>query len=155
LVQESVENLEAKALERRITIDVDVPAEISQGLVDPQLFRQILYNYLSNALKFTREGGQVSVRIRPLAGAGLRLEVEDNGIGIAAQDLGRLFQEFEQLDGSATRNYGGTGLGLALVRRIAERQGGRAGAKSELGRGSVFFVEIPEQTRDYSSAISL
>jgi signal transduction histidine kinase len=155
LVQESVENLEAKALERRITVEVDVPAEISQGVVDQQLFRQILYNYLSNALKFTREGGHVLVRILPLAGAGLRLEVEDNGIGIADEDLGRLFQEFEQVDAGPTRTYGGTGLGLALVKRIAERQGGRAGAQSELGRGSTFFVEIPEQTRDYSSAISL
>jgi signal transduction histidine kinase len=155
LVKESVDNLEAKALERRITVEVDVPAEISQGVIDQQLLRQVLYNYLSNALKFTREGGHVAVRIRALAGAGLRLEVEDNGIGIAEQDLGRLFQEFEQLDGSATRNYGGTGLGLALVKRIAERQGGRAGAQSELGRGSTFFVEIPEQTKDYSSAISL
>jgi CheY-like chemotaxis protein len=94
-------------------------------------------------VKFTPEGGQVTVRVDAPGDGTVRLEVEDTGIGIAATDHHRLFVEFQQLDDSTTKQHGGTGLGLALTKRLVERQGGRVGLESEPGRGSLFFAELP------------
>jgi PAS domain S-box-containing protein len=109
---------------------------------DPTRLRQALLNYASNAVKFT-ERGVISLRARLLQEDGdgllIRFEVEDTGIGIAADKLDRLFQEFEQADASTTRRHGGTGLGLAITRRLAHLMGGRAGVESVPGRGSTFW----------------
>jgi|GEM_PF-1365219 len=109
---------------------------------DATRLRQAILNYLSNAVKFTEQGG-VALRARIIAREGdamqVRFEVSDTGIGIAPEQLSRLFQPFAQADGSATRKYGGTGLGLALTRRLAELMGGEVGVESEPGRGSTFW----------------
>ena len=102
----------------------------------------MLYNYLSNAIKFTPAGGQVTVRARAAGSDRFRLEVEDTGIGIAAADLPRLFVEFQQLDAGHAREHQGTGLGLALTRRLVEAQGGVVGVTSTPGVGSVFHVVL-------------
>jgi CheY-like chemotaxis protein len=91
-------------------------------------------------------GGRVIIRLRPEGTGEFRLEVEDNGVGIKAEDLGRLFIEFQQLDTGTTKKYQGTGLGLALTRRLVEAQGGRVGVKSRVGAGSVFFAVLPRTT---------
>jgi signal transduction histidine kinase len=102
----------------------------------------VLYNYLSNAVKFTPNGGSVILRIAPQGDKTFRLDVEDTGIGIAADEVPRLFQEFAQLPNS--RHSGqGTGLGLALTRHIVEAQGGTVEVQSEPGRGSVFSAILP------------
>jgi len=106
--------------------------------------KQVLYNYLSNAIKFTPEAGRVSVRVFPEGGEMFRVEVEDSGIGIREEDLERLFVEFQQLDSSSTKKYQGTGLGLALTRRIVEAQGGRVEVRSTPGKGSVFAAILPK-----------
>ncbi|MDD3327407.1 MAG: PAS domain S-box protein [Zoogloea sp.] len=109
---------------------------------DVTRLRQALLNYLSNAVKFTEHGAVfLCARVEEDAGDTLlvRFEVIDSGIGIAPEQLGRLFQSFEQADASTTRKYGGTGLGLALTRHLARLMGGEAGAASEPGRGSVFW----------------
>jgi CheY-like chemotaxis protein len=106
--------------------------------------KQILYNLISNAIKFTPDGGLVTVRTSP-AGEAVRFSVTDTGIGIAKEDQERVFHEFQQVDGAASRHYEGTGLGLALTRRFAELHGGRIWLESKLGQGSTFHVEIPAQ----------
>jgi signal transduction histidine kinase len=103
---------------------------------------QALANLLSNALKFVDPGVAPRVRLRAEERAErVRLWVEDNGIGIAPEHHERVFRVFEQLDGRA---YGGTGIGLSIVRKGVERMGGRAGVESEVGRGSRFWVELPK-----------
>ena len=112
---------------------------------DPNRLRQALINYAVNAVKFTERGG-VRLRARMLeeapAGLLVRFEVQDTGIGIAADQLPRLFGAFEQADASTTRRYGGTGLGLAITRRLAQLMGGDAGAQSVPGQGSTFWFTV-------------
>ena len=132
---------EAKHLALQIELDA-----LNQPLLgDPTRLQQALLNYATNAIKFT-EQGQVVLRVRRLdenaAGVLLRFEVEDTGIGISAEALGRLFSSFEQADNSTTRKYGGTGLGLAITRKLAELMGGEAGASSTPGVGSLFWFTV-------------
>ena len=126
---------------KNLALTVDVPAHL-QAVLDGSRFKQVVYNYLSNAVKFTPDGGSIAVRVRTEGTDRFRLEVEDNGEGIDAEELPRLFQEFAQL--SNNRRAGqGTGLGLALTRHLVEAQGGSVGVRSHLGRGSVFFAVLP------------
>jgi len=111
--------------------------------LDQQKFKQVLYNLLSNAVKFTHEGGRVEVIATPKDGMGIQLQVRDTGIGIKADDLNRLFVEFQQLDSSIARRYHGTGLGLALTKKIVELQHGTVSVDSEEGKGSTFTVVLP------------
>jgi signal transduction histidine kinase len=123
----------------RIDLDlVPLPGIIS----DRAKLNQIVLNLMSNAIKFTPDGGSIVLRARP-DGDGIELEVEDTGIGIAPDDLERVFDEFHQVDGSTSRDYGGVGLGLALVRRLLGVLGGTISVRSELGRGSTFRVWLP------------
>jgi signal transduction histidine kinase len=102
-----------------------------------------LFNLVSNALKFTPATGNVHVRCRTADRDQLRVEVSDDGVGIAESDLPRLFAEFQQLDSGPGKRHGGTGLGLALTRRIVEAQGGNVAVQSRLGLGSTFFAYLP------------
>jgi signal transduction histidine kinase/ActR/RegA family two-component response regulator len=110
-------------------------------LGDPVRIRQILYNLTSNALKFTSVGG-VRLTVRR-AGDGVAFRVSDSGIGIAADQIDRLFDKFVQADASTTRKFGGTGLGLAICRELSRAMGGEIAATSEIGRGSCFTVTLP------------
>jgi PAS domain S-box-containing protein len=133
------DKLTSRALEFRIVIDEKVPPVLGG---DVMRLRQALVNYLSNAIKFTKRGGVVlkaNVVDETLNDVLLRFEVRDTGIGIAPEILAGLFKAFEQADSSTTRQYGGTGLGLALTRRLAGLMGGEAGAESLLGQGSTFW----------------
>jgi PAS domain S-box-containing protein len=124
-----------------LAMEVDVPDDLI-ARIDGGRFKQVLYNYLSNAVKFTPQGGSIAVRISRESGARFRLEVEDTGIGVAEEELPRLFQEFSQLPNSR-RAEQGTGLGLALTRHLVEAQGGSVGVRSIAGKGSVFFTTLP------------
>ena len=104
--------------------------------------RQVLLNLLSNAIKFTTDGGRITLSAQ-LAGDRVRVAVSDSGIGIAPDDQQKLFREFVQLDGSASRRYEGTGLGLALSKRLVELHGGAIGVESQLGKGSTFWFTVP------------
>ena len=110
----------------------------------------MLYNYLSNAVKFTPNGGRVTLRIAAEGGQAFRVDVQDTGIGIAANEMPRLFQEFAQLPNSRQAGQG-TGLGLALTRHIVEAQGGTVAVHSEPGRGSVFSATLPLDTEFHPS----
>ena len=129
--------------EREHRLRVYVEPAVSRVRVDPTRLRQVLFNYLSNAVKFTPAGGNLAVRVAAAAPGTLRVEVEDDDPGIEPEDQARLFEEFEQLDAGTGKQHGGVGLGLALVKRLVEAQGGRAGVESRPGRGSLFFVEVP------------
>jgi signal transduction histidine kinase/CheY-like chemotaxis protein len=112
---------------------------------DPARLRQIVGNYVANALKFTLEGG-VDIDVEAYADGGmegLKIAVRDTGIGIEQDSMGRLFQRFSQVDASTTRKFGGTGLGLAICRELACQMGGAAWADSAPGKGSTFYVTLP------------
>jgi PAS domain S-box-containing protein len=145
VIAEVLSILRTPAASKQIQVEASVADGIGEILLDASRLKQVLYNYVSNALKFTLEGGRVMVRVAADGPSSLRIEVEDTGIGIAASDMGRLFNEFQQLDSSAAKTHGGTGLGLALTKRLVEAQGGGVGATSELGKGSLFFAVLPRR----------
>ncbi len=132
------ETASEKGLEFALTIE---PAARGLYRGDRHRVRQLLYNLIANALKFT-EAGAVSVSI-VRRGDGLELRVADSGPGIAAEDLPRLFEKFVQLDASTTRKHGGTGLGLSICRDLVELMGGRIGVETVVGQGATFTVELP------------
>jgi signal transduction histidine kinase/DNA-binding response OmpR family regulator/HAMP domain-containing protein len=143
LINEVLAILRTTSASKRIAIESSVEDEVAEVVIDPARLKQVLYNYLSNALKFTPEGGRVSIRALAESADQFRLEVSDSGIGIAEDDIGRLFVEFQQARGDGQPRQSGTGLGLALTRRLVEAQGGRVGVESELGKGSLFFAVLP------------
>ncbi|HJU10662.1 MAG TPA: response regulator, partial [Candidatus Binataceae bacterium] len=142
-IDEVIDTLRALAAEKHIRISSNVAPDLTTVNIDPAKFKQVLYNYLSNAIKFTPENGSITVRAWREGNDWFRLEVEDTGIGIAPEDVARLFVEFQQLDASPTKRFGGTGLGLSLTKRIAEAQGGSVSVRSELGKGSTFGALLP------------
>jgi PAS domain S-box-containing protein len=127
---------------KSISLSRKVSEEVTTVTLDRHRFMQILYNLLSNALKFTNAGGEVSLRL-DREGNALRLQVTDTGIGIAAEDLPKLFFEFKQLESGTGRRHDGTGLGLVLTKRLAELHGGSVRVQSEVGKGSTFTVKLP------------
>jgi signal transduction histidine kinase len=132
------------ATKKRQTLDLCLAPSRMQVVADYRRIEQILVNLLGNAVKFTPEGGSIHLQV---AGDTLRrtitFSVRDTGIGIAAEHIPRLFQPFVQLESGLDRHYGGTGLGLALVRRFAELHGGHVEVESTPGAGSSFQVSIP------------
>lgn len=131
------------AHKKGIDVDIDVDEDVGNVILDQQKTKQVLYNLLSNAVKFTDDGGRVEIRAFRVGTDNFRISVKDSGIGIRADDLGRLFTEFEQLDTGTARRFEGTGLGLALTRRIVELQGGVIEVESTFGEGSTFSVTLP------------
>jgi len=152
VVAEVRDILRSIAAGKRIGIEVEIDGGLGPVMIDPGKLKQILYNYLSNAVKFTPDGGRVTLRVAPEGTGFFRLEVEDTGIGIQADDLKRLFVEFQQLDATAAKKYAGTGLGLALTKRLVEAQGGSVGARSTHGQGSVFHAVLPRVTSESTRA---
>ncbi|RZL11918.1 MAG: PAS domain S-box protein [Rubrivivax sp.] len=147
LIGEVQEVLLTAMQRKQLSIEVDIDPAVNELVVDPARLKQVLYNYLSNAIKFTPEGGQVRVRALPEGDALVRIEVEDNGIGISEDNLPRLFTEFQQLDAGYSKQHQGTGLGLALTRRLVQAQGGSVGVRSTPGQGSVFHLVLPRLHR--------
>ncbi|MBC7703536.1 MAG: PAS domain-containing protein [Rhodoferax sp.] len=140
LIEEVQAILHTHIQQKHIQISAEIDPTLTNLVLDPRRLKQVLYNYLSNALKFTPEFGRVTVRALPEGDAAFRIEVEDNGMGISEADQLRLFTDFQQLDGGSTKQHQGTGLGLALTRRLVEAQGGTVGVRSTRGVGSVFYL---------------
>lgn len=131
----------------RISLDIPDVLAVPQVRTDPTRLRQVLLNLLSNAVKFTRNG-HVTLRLREFMRDEtlvLRFEVQDTGIGIDATGIAKLFQPFTQVDASISRRYGGTGLGLTICKQIIDKLSGELGVRSELGSGSIFWLEIPSK----------
>jgi CheY-like chemotaxis protein/HPt (histidine-containing phosphotransfer) domain-containing protein len=157
LIDSTARLLAVRAFERGIEISYDVAEDVPRTVRgDPGRLRQILTNLIGNAVKFTHEGG-VSVTVvldsmRP-AGAQLRFVVRDTGIGIPADKLDAIFDEYAQVDASTSRKYGGSGLGLSISRRLARRMGGDVEVTSQLGKGSEFtFTAILEPADEKAAA---
>jgi CheY-like chemotaxis protein len=146
LVEELVTLLNGQAQAQNVALVAEIDPQLPELLLgDPTRMRQVLLNFMTNAIKFTHQG-EVRVRVLCLSAFAsrvlLRLEVRDTGIGIAEEKQKDLFQSFTQADGSTTRKYGGTGLGLAIVRQLVLMMGGKIGVESEPGQGSVFWCEL-------------
>jgi two-component system sensor histidine kinase/response regulator len=142
-VEESLEifagRAHAKGLELVCAIEPEVPGTVCG---DPMRLRQVLLNFIGNAIKFT-DSGEVIVRVRAVGGNGmLRFDVIDTGIGISEEAQAHIFNAFSQADSFTTRKYGGTGLGLAICRQLATLMGGEIGVRSEVNRGSTFWFEV-------------
>jgi len=149
-LREVVGLVESLAREKNITMSTEVKDVLPSVDADRQRIQQVIYNLLSNAIKFTEPGGfvRVTLDISDGAAAGdkaLRIAVADTGIGIKPEDQARVFEAFEQVDSSYARDQGGTGLGLALTRKLVELHGGTISVASDgvKGRGSVLTVRLP------------
>lgn len=154
-----------------LEIELDADTKIK---ADERKFKQIMFNLLSNAIKFTPDGGSVRVSARKVSDVGairrvaqeegrgsasplqginfIEISVTDTGIGIKEEDIPKLFHEFTQLESAYTKNFEGTGLGLALTRKLVELNGGRIWVESEFGKGSRFVFVIPEKQKKSESS---
>ena len=146
LVQEAVNTARSLVEARGLTLDTEIEPDLPRLWVDPTRIRQVLFNLLNNAARFTERGG-VTVRVRR-QGKEVVFAVADTGIGIAPEDIPRLFEEFRQLDGSTRRRQGGAGLGLAISKQFVEMHGGRIWAESQVGQGSTFYFSLPVSQDD-------
>jgi signal transduction histidine kinase len=129
-------------LNNRQTLVVTVAPETPAIYADRARFRQIVLNVLSNANKFTPEGGSITV-VADRVGDQVRVRIADTGIGIHRDDAPKVFEAFRQIDGSLSRRYNGTGLGLALTKRLVVLQGGTIDFESEPGVGTTFTITLP------------
>ncbi len=147
ILEGTTDIMASKAYEKSLSLMSFVDPAIPERLIgDPMRLRQIVLNFLSNAVKFTTQGAVIaraSLDKQTETQAIIRIEVSDNGIGIASDTQEKLFQPFSQADSSTTRKYGGTGLGLSICKRLTDLMGGEIGLESTLGEGSTFWVKIP------------
>lgn len=142
-VDEVCSVLSPSAIKKCIAIRKEIAPTLGNVVLDQQKFKQVLYNLLSNAVKFTDDGGDVAILADPHEWDSLRLQVRDSGIGIKSEDIGKLFIEFQQLDAGVARRHEGTGLGLALTKKLIEFQHGSITVTSEPGKGSEFTIILP------------
>jgi CheY-like chemotaxis protein len=144
LCKSSLTFIKAQAFKKSILVSYDNRSSISQIFADSRRLKQILVNLLTNAVKFTMEKGSVTLQVNTkLEEELIQFSVIDNGVGIAEEDLRRLFQPFVQVDSSLNRQYEGTGLGLALVQKLTDLQGGSVEVESKVGAGSRFTINLP------------
>ncbi len=143
-IREVCDILLPMAMGKSVVLRIATDPSLKVAAIDGQKFRQVLYNLVSNAIKFSRHGGDVFVSTWPDPLGGLRLTVVDQGIGISHDDIGKLFQQFQQLDSGSARHYPGTGLGLVITKKLVELHKGTVGVTSEPGKGSSFYAVFPK-----------
>lgn len=142
VVHSAVEFMKMSAEERKIDLQDQVPGDLPTVEVDKDDLNRVFTNLLSNAIKYNRSGGRVSV-LGSVSGPYVRIDVTDTGIGIPAEALERVFDEFYRVKSAATRGITGTGLGLSIVKRIVEAHHGRVELQSELGKGTTVSIYLP------------
>ena len=142
LFQSVIRDWEKKLAEKQLKVVVDLSPDARTIRADETRLHEVLYNLLDNALKYSRENGEIRLRAVQ-RGPEIVLSVTDNGIGISKDDLRRIFERFYRADKARSRELGGTGLGLAIVKHIAQLHGGRVEAESELGKGTTIRVILP------------
>lgn len=137
-----IDGFQAQMASKNINVTLEAPDDLPQAWVDPERIAQVMRNLLSNAFRYTPEGGNITVRITPES-EGITVSVTDTGAGIAPKDLPYIFDRFYRVDRSRTRSTGGSGLGLAIVKQLVEAQGGCVWAESTVGKGSTFAFRVP------------
>lgn len=142
LLEESLVMFKERAAKHHITLESDIPADIGDITADERKTKQVIFNLLSNATKFTPDGGRVGI-VGRRKDKELQITVWDTGIGIAKKDISKLFESFQQLESALIKKTPGTGLGLSLSKKFVELQGGRIWVESEKGKGSRFTFTIP------------
>lgn len=142
LIQQAVKAVQTKVLAKGLEINVDITANLSSVNIDYQRISQVLRNLLENAIKHTPNGGKITVSAVQQESF-IRVNVEDDGEGIPAEDLPNMFERFYRVDKSRTRHAGGSGLGLTIAKRLVESHGGTISVQSELGKGSCFSFTLP------------
>ena len=164
LCQSSLVFIKQQAFKKHIELEVNLSPNLPEILIDERRMRQVLINLLSNAVKFTVEGGKITLEVRFVQIASelevinslprhyIQIAVIDTGIGISSKNIQKLFQPFVQIDSALNRQYTGTGLGLALVKRIVELHGGEVGLTSDVGVGSRFTLKLPDHRIVQSSS---
>jgi len=149
LVQKVVKSMEVQARQKNIELKLSVPSQLLTIDADDIFLTQALKNLIENAIKFTKMGGEVSVGVYPRENS-VVFSVEDNGIGIAPLDQSHLFKKFHRVGRQTDNDKDGSGLGLAIVKSIAGRHDGKVWVESQLGKGSVFYLEIPRHQKKRS-----
>ncbi|MFH0779115.1 MAG: HAMP domain-containing sensor histidine kinase, partial [Candidatus Eisenbacteria bacterium] len=144
IVQSAVDTIRPTAEKRGLEVVTEFASELPSVYMDTKRLRQACWNLLCNAVKFTESGGRITAATED-TGDEILVRIVDTGIGIRPEDLGRIFDRFAQVDSSATREHGGAGLGLDLVRRFVELHSGRVWVESEYGRGSTFLFTLPKE----------
>lgn len=153
LVQSSLRIIKEMAQKKELQLHVYVDPSVKTMQGDERRLKQVLVNLLSNAVKFTQQGGEVGLELKgDRERSEVAITISDNGIGIKQEDIGRLFKPFVQLDSSLSREYTGTGLGLALVAQMVRLHGGSVGLTSEVGKGSRFTITIPWNADNQSAS---
>lgn len=158
LIDSVISATRSLATEKRLELVARIEADLPPALGDSKRMTQVLMNLVGNAIKFTPWGGSVNVTARRVrsaqsdarsvdSGDFIEIAVADTGIGIPAEELKSIFSEFRQVDSSITREYGGSGLGLSIAKRLVEMHEGSIWADSQVGRGSTFYVRIPLRTQ--------
>ena len=144
LIEEVIGTARQLAEQNKNRLALETPNDLGTLTVDPMRLRQVLFNLLSNACKFTKEG-EIKLQARRVVDGGewIELAVADSGIGMTAEQQAKLFEDFTQADASTAQRFGGTGLGLAISRKLARMMGGDVTVTSEPGKGSVFTVRLP------------
>jgi signal transduction histidine kinase len=153
LVAGAVEPVSVMAEAKGIVMSVETPANPTPVRLDPMRMRQVLWNLVHNAVKFTPKGGRIRVEASA-DDAGVAFSVVDNGVGVEAKDLPYIFDRFRQADGSSTRAYRGMGIGLALAKAYVELHGGTIAVESQPGKGTAFRVRIPRTVSTGNSGVT-
>ena len=151
LVNRKLSQVELKAREKNIRLRLNAPQGVPRVYVDPVRMEQVIANLMTNAIRHTPAGGSVTVAIETMKGDSSRqidkphlvISVADSGEGIAPEHLRHIFERFYRVEHSRSRSEGGTGLGLAIVKQMTQAHGGKVWAKSEAGKGSIFYVALP------------
>jgi two-component system cell cycle sensor histidine kinase PleC len=154
VIEDAIRLLSVKAREKNQTLEVLISSDAPALYADERAVRQILTNLVSNAVKFTPEGGRIRVRVNPTKDGDFQLVCEDNGRGIPAEKLARVFAPFSQINNRYDREEGGSGLGLSLVRGLVRLHGGRVWLESEFGTGTRAYVVLPSK-RQHAAGITV
>ncbi len=140
------------AKNKKVDLRIDLSVNLPEVYADPDRITQVITNLVDNAIKYTPEGGNISIKTKPKGRRFIEMIVEDTGIGIKSMDFNRLFSKFQQIDYQMTRRADGVGLGLAISKGLVEAHGGRIGFESEFGKGSKFSFTLPLYHQDISFA---
>lgn len=143
LIRRSIESFQMLALNKKVTVTDAIDLSLPSLLADPQRLDQVLSNLISNAIKFTSDGGEVKVGASLDGATGIRVWIQDSGEGIPTDEIGELFQKYRQGGNAKNSNHKGTGLGLVICKMIVEAHGGRIWVDSEEGHGSTFSFLLP------------